>query len=106
MCQSKVRFLPTAKRTTQALSVFPIPVPGGSALMWIKGSIITVGKDRHLPTVPGFFTPLKFCGIFSVSNRVEWVACAAFLEPRSTNFGSTYAVTLKSFVRLVITYKT
>lgn len=53
-CASFRFSLPINKRTTQPLSVFPIHVPRGSALMWMKWRIITVRKDGHLPTVPGF----------------------------------------------------
>lgn len=46
-CASSKFSLAIAERTTQALSVLPIHVPRGSALMWMKWRIITVGKDGH-----------------------------------------------------------
>lgn len=90
-CASFSFSFPITKRTTQAPSVFPIPVPWGSALMWIKWRIITVGKDGHLPTVPGFHCIFfSFWGYLSALKEGEKNKISKPFQSWLTNLMWTY----------------
>lgn len=81
---------PSRKELHRLRLCFPSLSPWGSALMWIKWRIITVGKDGHLPTVPGFHCIFFILGLFICIKRGKKNKVSKPFQSWITNLMWTY----------------